>query len=237
MADSTPATFDQADAALVLTPSRRALHAIAELVLAGPQYRQSGTIRLRVVDDGISTIALPDLAIRVGDGILRLAGTRIPVQAAEGVSLVTTTCAALAAAAGIEPGAPEGLYHDGSGVNPTDELAFNPAAVSFLLEQLRTGDAALRAFAPAETPVLWPEHFDVGIAIDDINYGVSLGDGYLELPYAYVVPCKPLTGEFWNAPFGAARPLAALAGAAGVAGVVEFFAEGQRLSQQSASDG
>jgi hypothetical protein len=36
---------------------------------------------------------------------------------------------------------------------------------------------------------------------------VSLGDGWLGEPYAYVAPWRPRTGEFWSAPFGAAVPV------------------------------
>jgi hypothetical protein len=72
--------------------------------------------------------------------------------------------------------------------------------------------------------VLWPEHFDLGVTLDEVNYGVSLGDGYLAEPYAYVGPWQPRTGPFWNAPFGAARPLRDVPDVAG------FFAEGRSLT-------
>jgi hypothetical protein len=69
--------------------------------------------------------------------------------------------------------------------------------------------------------VLWPEHFDVAVTLDEVNYGVSLGDGYLPEPYAYVGPWQPRTGEFWNAPFGAAKPLTGM-------DVEDFFRTGLR---------
>jgi hypothetical protein len=75
--------------------------------------------------------------------------------------------------------------------------------------------------------VLWPEHFDVSITVDEVNYGVSPGDGYLGEPYAYVGPYTPRSGAFWNAPFGAARPLATLGE---LEAVVEFFTEGRTLA-------
>jgi hypothetical protein len=37
-------------------------------------------------------------------------------------------------------------------------------------------------------PVLWPEHFDIGITIDAVNYGASRGDDHIAEPYAYVGP-------------------------------------------------
>jgi hypothetical protein len=224
--DSVQATFDLASPSPAYAASRRALHAIAELVLAGPQYRRSGTIRLQVVENGVVTVAAPGLGIQVGDGVLRIAGSEFRIEA-DADALVTTTCTALAVAAGVEAGAPEGLYHDGSGVGPLDEIDFNPLLVSLFLDNLRAGNAALREFAPGETPVLWPEHFDVGVTVDEVNYGVSLGDSHLGFPYAYVGPWTARTGEFWNAPFGAARVLAELGG---VAGIAAFFTEGRRLA-------
>ena len=81
------------------------------------------------------------------------------------------------------------------------------------------------AFAPGEEPVLWPEHFDVGITVDEVNYGVSPGDGFNAEPYAYVGPWQvPAADEFWNAPFGAARDLDSLGT---VEAVRRFFEEGR----------
>ncbi len=48
----------------------------------------------------------------------------------------------------------------------------------------------------------------MAIRVDDINFGVSPGDGFIEEPYAYVGVASPPAGDpFWNAPFGAAVPL------------------------------
>jgi hypothetical protein len=88
--------------------------------------------------------------------------------------------------------------------------------------------------------VLWPEHFDIAITLDQVNYGVSAGDEYLAEPCAYVGPWQPRQGLFWNAPFGAARPLAQLPDAEAI---VQFFTDGQELAaglsgaQQGASRG
>jgi hypothetical protein len=195
------------------TTTRRSLHAVAELIMAGPQYRRSGTIRLRVTPGGFGTIAEPDLRV---EGHELVAGSvRLPLH---GASLQE-----LGVATGADAGAPEQLYTDGSGAAPEDVLTVDAAAAELLARSLALGDAALRDFAPDTTPVLWPEHFDLGIAIDKVNYGVSLGDGYLDEPYAYVGPWEPRDGAFWNAPFGAARPLTELDD------VPAFFAEGRRL--------
>jgi hypothetical protein len=200
-----------------LAETRRALHAVAELVLAGPQYRRTGTIRLRVVNGGFATTREPAVAVEGAELV------------AEGVRLGVSerTCAELAAALGVEAGKPEDLYKDGSGVRADEVLKADSAAAHHLAECFVRGEAALRRFAP-EVPdrerVLWPEHFDVAITVDEINYGVSPGDGYLAEPYAYVGPWQPREGDFWNAPFGATRVMRELPDADAV---VAFFTEGR----------
>jgi hypothetical protein len=71
--------------------------------------------------------------------------------------------------------------------------------------------------APASgwsTIQLWPEHFDVGTALDlgsgkGVNLGFSPGDAFSEEPYAYVGPWgreRPGGPAYWNVPFGAILP-------------------------------
>jgi hypothetical protein len=189
----------------VYEQTRRSWHGLAELVLAGPQHRQSGTIRLRIVDGGFATVKDPHLSV-VGD--------RVGDVAVEGL-----TFAEVAARLGVDVGAPEGVYGDGSGVQADERIAVPDAAA--LGAAFNRADAGLRAFAPDQTPVLWPEHFDVGIGVGECNYGVSLGDATIDEPYAYVGPWTPRTGPFWTASFGAARRLRDLDD------VAAFFAEGQ----------
>ena len=106
-----------------------------------------------------------------------------------------------------------------------EKLTLDPDQADVIIGGLTRGHDALVAFAPAETPVLWPEHFDVAIRVRDVNFGVSAGDGFIEEPYAYVGVARPPAGDtFWNAPFGAAVPLTELPDAAAVAA---FFAEGR----------
>ena len=199
-----------------LTPTRLALHGAAELLLAGPQYAVSRTIRLRVVPGGIATVAEPDLRVEGTD----LVGThgRHPHRGSYGD---------VAAAAGITPRRLDDVYRDGVDVAVDDPIDLDPDDVATLLDGFSVGDAALRALAPDEVPALWPEHFDVAISLDEVNFGVSPGDGHLAEPYAYVGPWTPRTGDFWNQPFGAAQPLATLGSADAVVG---FFREGARLA-------
>jgi hypothetical protein len=203
-----------------LATTRRSLHAIAEQVMAGPQHRRTKEIALRITADGFATVAGP---------ALELTATALVSVAGE-FALDGASCARLAAAVGVDVGAPRDIYHDLTGVPADEVLTVAPAAAAELLEALRRGDAALRRLAPGQTPILWPEHFDVGITVDEVNYGVSPGDGYLAEPYVYVGPWKPHTGEFWNAPFGATRPMRDLPEAA----LDEFLAQGAALAADAA---
>jgi len=200
-------THPQADA------TRRALHAVAELVLAGPQHRTSGTIRLAVTPSGFRTVAAPDLAVEGVD--LLVAGERIP--------LAGRSCEELAATAGVAAGAPRGVYGDHSDIGPAEPLSLDPDAAAWLERCWTAGATALAGLDPACQPVLWPEHFDVGIlTAEGKGFGVSPGDAAIPEPYAYVSPASPRTGTFWNAPFGAARPMRELGD-----GLLAFFTEGR----------
>jgi hypothetical protein len=178
-----------------LSATRRSLHAVAECVLAGPQYRRSGTIRLRVTPGGFGTVAQPDL--RVDGAVLLGAGIRVPLPG--------TTLREVAARAGVDLGRPGDLYHGGSAADPGDPVVVDERAAGELAAYLALGEAALARLAPDQTPVLWPEHFDLAVTVDEVNYGVSPGDDWLDEPYAYVGPWRRRVGPFWNAPFGASR--------------------------------
>ncbi|MEU6237888.1 hypothetical protein [Kitasatospora sp. NPDC047058] len=203
-----------------LVRTRRALHVVAELVLAGPQYRDSGTIRLRACAGGFATSAEPRL---------RVIGAEL-VAAGQVLSLEGTTCTALGAALGITVGAPAGLYQDGSGAAGEHVVDADPSAARWLAHCFALGDAALRALFPDAEPVIWPEHFDIGVTADEVNYGISPGDAFQPEPYAYVGPHTPRQGAFWNAPFGATRTIRELGGAGGT---VAFLEQGRRLARDA----
>ena len=193
-----------------LVTTRRSLHGVAELLLAGPQHEESGTIRLTVAGAGFETVAPP--RVHVAEGMVAHGG--------EAVAIDGRTARELGRLLGVEPSSLEGLYSDGSGIGPDEVLLVDAAHARHVLAALSRGAAALRSFRPDVEPVLWPEHFDVGITVDEVNFGVSAGDGFLPVPYAYVGPHGAFSGPFWNAPFGAARPLDELPDLAG------WFAEG-----------
>ena len=204
-----------------LAVTRRSLHGVAELVLAGPQYRATGRLRLGVVPGGFATTTLsPQLLVD---------GSRVAGAAGMTAVIGGRTPRAIGAELGVTVGRPEGLYADGSGVGPDETLTVDPGHASVIMGALAVGHDALTAFAASETPVLWPEHFDVAIRVDEVNFGVSPGDGFSAEPYAYVGVASPPAGDrFWNAPFGAAVPLRELPDAAAVAG---FFAAGRERAR------
>ncbi len=198
--------------------SRRALHGVAELLLAGPAYARDGDIRLRPTPGGFGVWSQPGPRV---EGVQLVAGTRrVPLGG---------TIQALADAAGVAPRTLTDVYADGAGVGLADAIEVDPEAAGLLALALADGDRALELFAPDAERVLWPEHFDIGISVDaeKTNYGVSPGDSYEPWPYAYVGPWETREGEFFNAPFGAARRLSDLGNAEAIAA---FFAQGRDLA-------
>lgn len=198
---------------------------VATTILAGHQHRVAGTIRLAVAPGGFATLPLPGepslLAVRGADLVVRRAGVEeaYPIRGRVGE---------LATAAGIGFGAPEGVYADTSGASASYPLTIDPSAAAAITDAFALGDAALRELGARhgseQQPVLWPEHLDVGIGLDAVNYGVSPGDEAIPEPYAYVGPWQPRRGAFWNQAFGAARRMAELAD---TAAVLAFFEAGR----------
>ncbi|WP_306362192.1 hypothetical protein [Nocardia sp. CC227C] len=192
--------------------TRFALHAAAELLIAGPQYRRFGTIRMRIVLGGFTGVKWP----------VSVTGTDLVWP--RGRVTLHGTYRDVAAAAGFEAdGPPGGLYPDGTDMDPDEPFTLDSTAAGTVHDWFAIGDTALRRFA-AERPVLWPEHFDLSVAVDEVNYGVSPGDWDNPRPYAYVGPWTRRPGEFWNAPFGAMRTRDEVGT---VAGLLDFFREGR----------
>lgn len=190
-ASSSSSTPDPA----VLATTRRRLHGIGECLMAGPQRRAGGRFTLRVTPGGFATTGAP---------ALRLDGTDLVIEENRRVA-VAGTFAELADALGVDFGAPPDGYPDGSEASPADEVSLDAASARLIQDWYVLADAALRVLAPRQTPILWPEHFDVAILLDDTSYGASPGDAFHAMPYAYVSSGKHGESDFWNAPFGAIR--------------------------------
>jgi hypothetical protein len=189
-----PAGKNSVGGAPTLAATRYSLHVVAELVLAGPQRRTSGTINLTCSPGGFRTIAEP---------AIRVEGTRV-VHGGRSAEIDGSTPRALGEAIGVEAREP-GNYHDGTGAGVDEPLVVARKDAEALGEWFAAGKEALLGLAPDQTPVLWPEHFDQAITAAEVNYGVSPGDAFSEVPYAYVGPWQQRDGDFWNAPFGAFR--------------------------------
>jgi hypothetical protein len=196
--------------------TRRQLRGVAESLIAGPQHRAAGTIRLAVRPDGFTGVAVP----------LAVHGTAFTWSG--GSAELSGPVAALAAAAGVAFGPPADVYALADPLPADTVLDIDPAAAELLSRSLYAGGHALKRVLPEQHPVLWPEHFDVAVAAGEVNYGVSAGDDFHPGPYAYVGPWTPRTGDFWNAPFGAAMPLDPGHDVDALAGDVEdFFQRGR----------
>jgi hypothetical protein len=139
-----------------------------------------------------------------GAPALRLDGTDLVVDEHRRVA-ISGTFSELADALGVDFGAPPDPYPDGSKAGPDDDTSLNAAAARLIQEWYLLSDAALRVMAPRQTPILWPEHFDIAITLDDASYGASPGDAFHAEPYAYVSSSDHGDSDFWNAPFGAIR--------------------------------
>ena len=187
----TPTALDQA----TFTTTRRRLHGIAECLMAGPQRRAGGRITLRVTPGGFAT---------TGALAMRLDGTDIVVGESKRVA-VAGTFAGMADALGVDFGAPPDGYPDGSEASATDDVSLDAASAQLIAYWYLVSDAALRVMAPRQTPILWPEHFDVATLLDDTSYGASPGDGFHATPSAYVSSNNHCDSDFWTAPFGALR--------------------------------
>ena len=202
--------------------TRRQLHQVAESLIAGPQHRSAGTIRLAVRPDGFTAVAIA-LAVHGTDLVFGTGSVPLAGPAAE-----------IAAAAGIELGAPDGVYRIVDPLTPDTELELDPASAQRLSRAHYAGGHALKQVLPQTHPVLWPEHFDVAVTQDEVNYGVSAGDRTHPTPYAYVAPWQKRSGPFWNAAFGALHPLDADPDVdALTTDIAEFFERGRgELSQR-----
>ena len=129
--------------------------------------------------------------------------------------------AEVAEAAGLAAQAPEGLYTDGCGLDADHVLEIDDASAAEIAAAFERGARAMRELlARRRSRCCGPSTSTSASASTQVNYGVSPGDDFLAVPYAYVGPWSEFSGAFWNAPFGAARPLSELPD------LVAWFAEG-----------
>ena len=191
-----------------LAQTRDSWHRVAEHVLAAGQYADTGKIGLRPAAGGFQT----RLPLRDGR-LLRVVNTELVVADPSGRRTAPiTTLAAAAHFAGVSPGMPASVYPPATPLHLDESMSIDAVSAQRLADWYELADTALRRFAseigaPNQEPVLWPEHFDVGITVDRVNYGASLGDDHIAEPYLYVGPYDgpPTSDDFWNTSFGGAR--------------------------------
>jgi hypothetical protein len=168
-----------------LPATRRALHALAEHVLAPLRVQETGhEIALEVRPGGFATPPLP------GGGWAGVVGTDVVRGDADGAEHAVAARSLRQAAAHVGLRAAHGL--------PDEPLALDPALAGQVAAAHATGAAALvllRERHPDATPaVLWPEHFDIAVELGDeaagrrVTAGVSPGDEHHDAPYAYLAP-------------------------------------------------
>jgi hypothetical protein len=175
--------------------TRHQLRGVAESLIAGPQYRAAGTVRLAVRPDGFAGVSIP-LAVRGTE--LILPDDAVPVAG---------SLAEVAEITGVDVGPPDGVYDIIDPLPPDADLKLDRSAAEWIHRSHYAGGHAIKKVLPEQHPVLWPEHFDVAATEDEVNYGVSAGDEFHPTPYAYVGPFAQHRGPFWKAPFGAAYRL------------------------------
>jgi hypothetical protein len=190
-----------------LARTRASLHRAAEHLLSATLKRATGEIALLPGPTGVRTPQLPD------GRVVSLDRDHVVVTGA-GAERRTrlTTLAESAAALGLEPGFPWTKHPPGTPYDPEAPLDVDPVLADALAGWFVLGEQALMSLVTELTdesptpPLVFPEHFDLGLTAGAVNYGFSPGDDSVRLPYAYVGPHSPPPPDpFWNAPFGAAR--------------------------------
>src|SRR5262245_28465154 len=194
---------------MTLQTTRDGWHRVAEHVLAAGQYADTGEIKLAIAEGGFRTTR----RLR-GNRQLSVTGTQLVIADDAGIRATRlTTVAAAAHFAGITPGLPATVYPPATPLAPDEPLDLDAESACVLADWYQLGQSALLRIAADvgsdRQPILWPEHFDVGVTSGAVNFGASPGDDHVPLPYVYVGPHSgsPTRDAFWNTPFGAARTI------------------------------
>ena len=220
--------------------TRRALHCVAEHVVAKARYVDDGEIRLTASSGGFATPLLAD------NGRVWVDADELVVDGPRGPRWHhLTTIAEAAAFVGVEPGFPSELYAPATPLHLDEPLRLDRHAAEALTAwnafcaELLDFFATEIADANPSPLILWPEHFDQAFYTEDsdepfrANYGASPGDDGHPEPYLYVGPWgTPAKDEFWNASHfhGAVMPISSLAAAADSATMaLQFFRTGRGL--------
>lgn len=209
--------------------TRDALHRVAAHVLARRRHAYTGRFGLRPAPGGFGTPAFGDDL-----EVARTSGRYLVTERADIANRAPlTTLAAAAALAGVDLAVEFSVGTDTPPVgDPDAPLGIDDAAARLLgrwygfgLEVVDELVATESLVTASSVPQVWPEHFDLGCFVTvggdggldagvRANVGASPGDSYEPAPYLYVGPWgddRPGDPAYWNAPFGAVLPFAALA--------------------------
>jgi len=218
--------------------TRESLRALACYAISPWCKARSGRIGLRSLADGWGTPVLDD-----GSRVV-VRGDRLALVPGPEVSISTVRAAA--ELLGVEPSSDPGVGSDLPPYAPDAPLGVDRAASEALAAWYAAGQVVIdrvqeaRAVQPVVVAQLWPEHFDLAVALPSAssaaNVGVSPGDGFCDEPYVYVGPHRldGLAGPYWNAPFGSYASRSELLGRGELVGAgVDFVLEGLQLLDQA----
>jgi hypothetical protein len=221
--------------------SRSSLHLIAVHIVARARVQATGRFSLRVTPGGFGTpeFGTEQRRVRVSGGSLIVESDEEGRASQASAAIDGASLRRLAEFARVDLDDPIDVGHDTPALGDLDApLMVDETDAQALAAWLGLVNAALDRLQPhlsvhAEPTLvrLWPEHFDAAVEAAArhgvrANFGGSVGDGFNETPYLYVGPWtadRPGGGDFWNAPFGAAR---AVADIPDIAAAVDFYSEG-----------
>jgi hypothetical protein len=216
-----------------LVTTRLSLHAVAEHVLAPALYASNGHIGLRRAPGGFATPSYLDGDVRTTAGV---SGTELVVRRGDAERwFPLTTIRAAADVVGGRPGATGEVYPPATPLELDRPLDISAPAAKAIADLFEIADEALTSFAaahPDDSPTsiqLWPEHFDIALSSNEVNFGGCPGDDSHPSPYFYVGPWSPRTGSFWTESFGATLPFRA---GLGVEEILEFFERGRECAAE-----
>ena len=118
----------------VYVDTRRQLRGVAESLIAGPQYRASGTIRLAVRPDGFTGVSIP------------IAVHGIDLVFPNGSSPLVGPVSAIAA--GLDPGPPDGVYDIVDPLPADAVLNLDVAAAEWIHRSHYAGGHAIKNVLP-----------------------------------------------------------------------------------------
>lgn len=209
--------------------TRDALHRVAAHVLARRRHAYTGRIGLRPSPGGLATPAFGDDV-----EVVRTSGSILVTERASITNRAPlTTLGAAAEFAGVDL---DLAFSAGEDTPPVGDagaaLAIDDEAARALGRWFAFGLGVVDGLVVTEPAVtaadvaqVWPEHFDLGCIVTvggdggldagvRASLGASPGDATEPTPYVYLSPWpddRPGDPSYWNAPFGALLPYAALA--------------------------